>query len=87
MAFTDTKAYKVKVSNPVDKIGTIQVGIDQRGNEDGTANSFTFFQPHGVCTVGETIFVTNAATWNVKLITELSGTTQFLKHPGVLYDS
>ena len=62
LAFTDTKAYQVKVSNPVDKIVTIQVGIDQRGNEDGTANSFTFFQPYGACTVGETIFVTNAAT-------------------------
>ena len=31
--------------------------------------------------------MTDAATGNVKLITELSGTTQFLKHLGLLYDS
>ena len=31
--------------------------------------------------------MTDAATENVKLITELSGTTQFLKHLGLLYDS
>ena len=31
--------------------------------------------------------MTDAATGNVKLITELSGTTQFLKHPGLLYVS
>ena len=38
--------------------------------------------------VGETmIFVMDTATGNVKLITELSGTTQFLKHLGLLYDS
>ena len=37
--------------------------------------------------VGESMFVTDAATGNVKLITELSGTTQFLKHLGLLDDS
>ena len=33
------------------------------------------------------MFVTDAATGNTKLITELSGTTQFLKYLGLLYDS
>ena len=47
----------------------------------------TFVQPHEISTVGETIFVTDAATGNVKLITELSDTTQFLKHLGLLYES
>ena len=58
-----------------------------KGNEDGTAKSCTFVQQHRICTVGETIFVTDATTGIVELITELSGTTQFLKHPGLLYDS
>ena len=87
MAFTDSRAYQVKVYDPVDKVVTVLAGSGQRGNEDGTAKSCTFVQPHGICTVGETIFVTDAATGNVKLITELSGTTQFLKHLGLLYDS
>ena len=33
-----------------------------------------------ICTMGETIFVKDAATGNEKLITELSGKTQFLMH-------
>ena len=87
LALTDSKAYRVKVYDPVDKEVTVLAGSGQRGNEDGTAKSCTFVQPHGICTVGEAIFVTDAATGNVKLITELSGTTQFLKHLGLLYDS
>ena len=62
------------------------MGSGQKGNEDGTAKSCAFVQPHGICTVEETTFVTDAGTGNVEL-NELSGTTQFLKHPGLLYDS
>ena len=87
LAFKDSEAYQVKVYNPVYRVVTIQVRSGPRGNEDGTAKSCTFVQPHGICTIGETIFATNAATGNVKLITEMSGTTQFLKHLGLLYDS
>ena len=80
MAFTDSGAYQVNVYGPVDKVVTVLVGSGQKGNEDGTTKSCTFaVQPHGIYTVGEKI-VTDAATENVKLITELSGTTQFLKH-------
>ena len=66
---------------------TVIVGSGQKGNEDGTAKSSSFVQQHAICTAGETMFVTDAATGNVKLITELSATTQFLKHLGLLYDS
>ena len=52
--------------------------IDQKGDEDGTAKSCTFVQSERVCTIGEPIFVTDAATGNVKLIPELLGTTQFV---------
>ena len=79
LAFTDSRAYQVKVYDPADEVVTVLVGSGQKGNEDGTAKSCTVVQPHGICTVGETIFVTDAATGNVKL-TELSGTTLFLKH-------
>ena len=87
LAFTEFRAHQVKVYNPVDKVVTIQEGSGHRGNEDWTVKSCTFVQPHGICTVGETIFVTDAATGVVKLITEQSGTTQFLKQLGLLYDS
>ena len=62
------------------------MGSGQEGNEDGTAKSCTLVQLHGICIVGETIFVTEVATGNVKLITELSVTTQFLKHLGLFYN-
>ena len=87
LASTDSGAYQVKVYDPVDKVVTVLVGSGQRGDEDGTAKGCTFVQPHGICTVGETIFVTDAVTGNVKLITELSGTAQFLKNLGLFYDS
>ena len=63
------------------------MGSSSKENEDGTAKICTFVQPHRICTGGETIFVMDAATGNVKLITELSGTAQFLKHLGLFYDS
>ena len=86
LAFTNSGAYQVKVYDPVDKVVTVLVGSGQKGNEDGAAKSCTFVQPHGICTVEETPFVSDAGTGNVEL-NELSGTTQFLKHPGLLYDS
>ena len=55
MTFTDSGAYQVNVYDPVDKVVTVLVGSGQKGNEDGTAKSCTFVQPHGTCTVGETI--------------------------------
>ena len=85
--FTDSGAYQVKVYDPVDKVVTVLAGSGQKGNEDGTTKSCTFVQLQGICTAGKTIFVTDAATGNVNLITELSGTTQFLKHLGLLYGS
>ena len=60
LAFTDSGAHQVKVYNPVDRAVTIQVGSGPRRNEDGTARSCTFVQPHGIYTVGETIFATSA---------------------------
>ena len=87
LAFTDSGNFQIKVYDPVDKVVTVLVGSGQKGNEDGTVKSCSFVQSYGICTVGQTTFVTDAATGNVKLITELSGTTQFLKHLGLLYDS
>ena len=73
--------------DPVDRVVTVLVGSGKKRNEDGTAKSCTFVQLQGICTVGETIFVTVTSTGNVKRITELTYTTQFLKHLGLLYGS
>ena len=42
---------------------------------------------HGICSVADTRFTTGAAAGKIKLITALSGTTNFLSHLGFLYDS
>ena len=69
MVFIDSGASQVKCYDPVDKVVTVLAGSGQKGKEDGIAKSCTFVQPHGICNVGEPIFVTDAATGNVKLIT------------------
>lgn len=87
LAFTDSGARQIKAFDPVDKAVTVLVGNGQEGSQDGTAKSCSFVQAQGICSVGETLFVTDAAAGCVKLVTGLSGTTTFLKHLGLLYDS
>jgi len=38
---------------------------------------------HGICSVSDTLFTTDAAAGKIKLMTSLSGTTDFLKHLGI----
>jgi len=40
---------------------------------------------HGICSVSNTLFTTDAAAGKIKLVTGLSGTTDFLEHFGILY--
>ena len=42
---------------------------------------------HGICSVSDTLFATDAAAGKIKVLTGLSGTTDFLKHLGILYDT
>ena len=42
---------------------------------------------HGICSAADTRFITDAAAGKIKLITVLSGTTNFLSHLSILYDS
>ena len=42
---------------------------------------------HGICSVSDTLFTTDAAAGKIKLARGLSGTTDFLEHLGILYDT
>ena len=42
---------------------------------------------HGICSVSDTLFTTDAAAGKIKLTGGLSGTTDFLEHLGILYDT
>ncbi len=60
----------------------------EEGNNDGRALLSKFGQPMGICIENnKNLFVTDAQTGCIKLITSLSGTVSFLDHLGLLYKS
>ena len=56
-------------------------GAGSEGAQDGTGKSCSFVQVHGICSVSDTLFSTDAATGKIKLMTGLSGTTDFCRTP------
>ena len=62
-------------------------GDGSEGEQDGTEKSRSFVQVHGSCSVSDTFFTTDAAAGKIKLMTGFSGTTDFLKYLGILYDT
>ena len=68
------------------KVETL-AGDGSEGAQDGTKKSCSFVQVHGICSVSDTPFTTDAAAGKIKLMTGLSGTTDFLKHLGILYNT
>ncbi|XP_022788760.1 uncharacterized protein LOC111328562 [Stylophora pistillata] len=87
LVFTDIEARQVKRYNPLTKKVDILAGDGREGEQDGNEKSCSFVQVHGICRVADTLFTTDAAPGKIKLITGLSGTTNFLSHLGNLYDS
>ena len=87
LVFTDTEARQVKRYNPLTKKVDTLAGDGREGEQYGTEKSCSFVQVHGICSVADTLFTTDTAAGKIKLITGLSGTTNFLSHLGILYDS
>ncbi|XP_068714390.1 uncharacterized protein [Montipora foliosa] len=78
LVFTDIEARQVKRYNPFStKVDTL-AGDGHEGEQDGTVG-----QGHRICSVADTLFTTDAAAGKIKLIADLSGTTNFLSHPGI----
>ena len=84
---TDVGGRQVKWYNPSTKKVETLAGDGSEGAQDGTEKSCSFFHVHGICSVSDTLFTTDAAAGKIKLMTGLSGTTDFLKHLGILYDT
>ena len=87
LVFTDVGGRQVKWYNPSTKKVETLAGDGSEGAQDGTEKSCSFVQVHGICSVSDTLFTTDAAAGKIKLMTGLSGTTDFLKHLGILYDT
>ena len=87
LVFTDIEARQVKRYNPSTKEVDTLAGDGSEGGQDGTETSCSFVQVHGICSVSDTLFTTDAAAGKIKLMTGLSGTRNFLNYLGILYDS
>ena len=59
----------------------------KEGTNDGTGETCTFAQVHGICCLQNTIFVSAVAAEIVKIVSPLTGTVSFLQTLGKLYDS
>lgn len=87
LVFTDVGGHQVKWYNPSTKKVEALAEDGREGAQDGTEKSCSFVQVHGICSVSDTLSTTDAAVGKIKLMTGLSETTDFLKHPGILYDT
>ena len=87
LVFTDVGGHKVKWCNPLTKKVETLAGDGSEGAQDGIGKSCSFVQLHGICSVSDTLFTTDAAAGKIKLMTGLSGTTDFLELLGILYDT
>ena len=63
------------------------MGTAHEGTADGTEVNCTFAHVQGICSLYNTIFVSDIAAGRVKLVSGLSGTVSFLHTLGSLYDS
>ena len=57
IVFTDIVGRKVKTFDPRTKIVEALMGTGKEGTNDGTGESCTFAQVHGICYLQNTIFV------------------------------
>ena len=63
------------------------MGTGKEGTNDGTGETCTFAQVHGMCCLQNTIFVSDVAAKIVKIFSPITGTVSFLQTLGKLYDS
>lgn len=85
--FTDSQDHKVKTFDPLTTTVKTLMGTGHEGTADGTEVNCTFTQVQGICSLYNTIFVSDIAAGTVKLVSGLSGTVSFLRTLGSLYDS
>lgn len=69
LVFTDVGGRKVKWCNPLTKKVETLAGDGSEGAQDGIGKSCSFVQLHGICSVSDTLFTTDAAAGKIKLMT------------------
>ena len=85
IVFADTEGHQIKAKIHSQKV-TVVAGTGSEGNSNGKAESASFCQPMGICVeCDKNIFVTDAQTGAVKVLSTIEGTVEFLRHLGLLY--
>ena len=85
IVFADTEGRQIKAKIHSQK-DTVVARTGSEGNSNGNAESASFCQPMGICVeCDKIIFVTDAQTSAVKVLTTIEGTVEFLRHLGLLY--
>ena len=62
----------------------LKFGTGHEGTVDGTDKNCTFTQVHGICSLQNTIFVSDIAAGTIKLVLGLTSTVSFLHNLGCL---
>lgn len=68
IVFTDSKDPKVKTFDLLTATVKTLMGTGQEGTADGTEENCTFTQVHGICSLQNTIFVSDIAAGTIKLV-------------------
>ena len=87
IVFTFSGDRKVKFFSPSEKNVKTLMGSGQEGASDGTDETCSFTQVHGICSMEKILFISDVATGCIKLASGLSGTVSFLRVLGSLYNS
>jgi hypothetical protein len=85
IVYADTGSLQIKSKTPGEE-SVVIAGTGKEGNLNGKADKASFAQPMGICVeLDKNIFITDAQTGSVKLITSITGIVKFLSHLGLLY--
>ena len=87
ITFTDSGDRKVKFFRPSEKNVKTLMCSGQEGASDGTDETCSFTQVHGICSMEKTLFVSDVATGCIKLASRLSGIVSFIKVHTSLQDA
>ena len=78
---------KVKTIDPRTTTVEPLMGTGKEGTNNGSGETCTLAQVHGICCSQNTIFVSDVAAGIVKIVSPLTGTVSFLQTLGKLYES
>ena len=79
IVFTDIVDCKVKTFDTRTTTVETLMGTGKEGTNDGTGETCTFAQVHGICCLQNTIFLSDVAAGMVKIVSPPSGTVSFLQ--------